>query len=52
MEVEKLVYLVGPVVATIALYIRYRWRKQAQMQQKQKKKDNQSSFGQNVSGID
>ena len=27
---DKLVYIVGPVVAALALYIRYRWRKQDQ----------------------
>jgi hypothetical protein len=27
---DKLVYIIGPVVAALALYIRYRWRKQDQ----------------------
>jgi hypothetical protein len=27
---DKLVYFVGPIVAAVALYIRYRWRKQEQ----------------------
>jgi hypothetical protein len=27
---DKLVYIIGPIVAAIALYIRYRWRKQEQ----------------------
>jgi hypothetical protein len=27
---DKLVYVIGPVVAALALYIRYRWRKQDQ----------------------
>jgi hypothetical protein len=35
---EKLVYIVGPIVAAIALYVRYRWRKQDKRQQKQEKK--------------
>jgi hypothetical protein len=25
---DKLVYIIGPVVAALALYIRYRWRKE------------------------
>jgi hypothetical protein len=35
---EKLVYIVGPAVAVIALYVRYRWRKQDKRQQNQEKK--------------
>jgi hypothetical protein len=35
---EKLIYIVGPVVAVIALYVRYRWRKQDKTQQNQEKK--------------
>jgi hypothetical protein len=27
---DKLVYIIGPVVAALALYIRYRWRKKDQ----------------------
>jgi hypothetical protein len=27
---DKLVYVIGPVVAALALYIRYRWKKQDQ----------------------
>jgi hypothetical protein len=47
---DKLVYIIGPVVAAITLYIRYRWRKQDQ--QRKEKKDDDSQFGQHVSGID
>jgi hypothetical protein len=35
---EKLVYFVGPVVAVIALYVRYRWRKNDKRQQNQEEK--------------
>jgi hypothetical protein len=53
MEVsDKLVYIVGPAVALIALYIRYRWKKQDQTKHKQEKKDNHNPFGQNISDID
>jgi hypothetical protein len=38
---DKLVYIIGPVVAVIALFIRYRWRKQDQ-RQKEKEKNNES----------
>lgn len=49
---DKLVYIVGPVIAAMVLYIRYRWRKQDQRQKEQEKKDKESPFGQKVSGID
>jgi hypothetical protein len=49
---DKLVYIVGPVIAAMALYIRYRWRKQDQRQKEQGEKDNESPFEQKVSGID
>jgi hypothetical protein len=34
---DKLVYIIGPVVAAIALFIRYRWRKQEKMERKKEK---------------
>ena len=43
---DKLVYIVGPVIAAVALYIRYRWRKQDQRQKEQEKKLKR------VSGVD
>ena len=49
---DKLVYIVGPVIAAMTLYIRYRWRKQDQRQKEQGEKDNGSPFEQKVSGID
>jgi phosphotransferase system glucose/maltose/N-acetylglucosamine-specific IIC component len=49
---DKLVYIIGPVVAVITLYIRYRWRKQDQLQKEKEKKDDDSQFGQHVSGIE
>ena len=49
---DKLLYIVGPVIAAMALYIRYRWRKQDQRQKEQGEKDKESLFGQKVSGID
>ncbi|HKG90148.1 MAG TPA: hypothetical protein VKA95_17675 [Nitrososphaeraceae archaeon] len=55
MEISgKLVYIIGPVVAAITLYIRYRWRKQDQQRQKKEKekKDGDGQFGQYVSGVD
>ena len=49
---DKLVYIVGPVIAAMVLYIRYRWRKQDQRQKEQREKDDESPFGEKVSGID
>jgi predicted histidine transporter YuiF (NhaC family) len=49
---DKLVYIIGPVVAVITLYIRDRWRKQDQLQKEKEKKDDDSQFGQHVSGIE
>jgi len=34
------------------LYIRYQWRKQDQLQKEKEKKDDDSQFGQHVSGIE
>jgi hypothetical protein len=49
---DKLLYIVGPVIAAMALYIRYRWRKQDQRAEGTREKDKESPFGQKVSGID
>jgi hypothetical protein len=38
---DKLVYIIGPVVAAIALFIRYRWRKQEKMERKKKNNESQ-----------
>jgi len=34
---DKLVYIIGPVVAAIALFIRYRWRKQGKIERTKEK---------------
>ncbi|MGI8831065.1 MAG: hypothetical protein ACR2IS_00345 [Nitrososphaeraceae archaeon] len=54
---DKLVYVIGPVIAAIAFYIRYRWRKQDQrraeqdkIQKEKEKKENESPFGRTVAG--
>ena len=49
---DKLVYIAGPVIAAMALYIRYQWRKLEQRQKEKGEKDNESPFRQKVSGMD